>query len=127
MPPPLRIGALLLSLALAACGGSALGYEQPPIPVDPASPRIGALDIAFDRSELRAPAGAPFILVFENREAPSHNVSIYADAAFQHRLFEGAIFAGPATRWYPVPALAAGTYRFRCDVHPSMTGRLVTS
>jgi plastocyanin len=26
-----------------------------------------------------------------------------------------------------VPALAPGTYRFVCDVHPSMTGRLVAT
>ena len=43
------------------------------------------------------------------------------------RRFEGAVFSGPATRWYAVPALAPGTYRFVCDVHPSMTGRLVAS
>jgi plastocyanin len=56
-----------------------------------------------------------------------HHVSIYADVAHGDRRFEGAVFSGPATRWYPVSALAAGTYIFRCDVHPSMTGRLVAS
>ena len=53
------------------------------------------------------------MIVFENREAVSHNVSIYADDGLTDRRFEGVLFGGPATRWYPVPALEAGTYRLR--------------
>ena len=33
-------------------------------------------------------------------------------------------FNGVATRDFPVPALAAGSYPFVCTVHPSMTGTL---
>jgi plastocyanin len=40
-------------------------------------------------------------------------------------LFEGVVFSGSATRWYPVPALTPGTYHFRCDVHANMVGMLV--
>jgi len=42
-------------------------------------------------------------------------------------VFEGVLFSGPATRWYPVPALAPGTYQFKCDLHANMTGSLVAS
>ena len=125
-----RAGALLaaglatfLVAAVAACGGStALGFDSPPASLDPASPRISAVNVEFDRETLEVPAGRPFILVFENREAVQHNVSIYADAALQQRRFEGQLFGGPATRWYPVPALEAGTYVFICDLHPNMRG-----
>ena len=129
MTRSLRALALLLVVALApaGCAGSALGYDQPPASLDPASPRLGASNVAFDRAELAVPANRPFILVFENREAVSHNVSIYADASPRERRFEGVLFGGPATRWYPVPALAPGTYVFLCDLHPSMTGRLVAA
>jgi plastocyanin len=124
-----RALALLLVVALAAtgCAGSALGYDRAPVSLDPASPTLGATGVAFDRAELSVPANRPFILVFENGEAVSHNVSIYTDASPRVRRFEGVLFGGPATRWYPVPALAPGTYVFLCDLHPSMIGRLVAA
>lgn len=111
-------------LLVAACGGGGLGYDTAPASLDPASPHVLANDIAFDTRSLDVPANAAFILVFENQENVGHNVSIYSDAGFQTRLFEGAVFNGPATRWYPVPALAPGTYHFRCDVHPNMAGEI---
>ena len=119
--------AALATTAILGCGGgsSALGLEQPPASLDPASPRLSAEGIAYDTAELAAPANEPFVIVFENREAVSHNVSIYADDELKDRRFEGVLFAGPATQWYPVPALAPGTYRFVCDLHPTMVGILV--
>jgi plastocyanin len=118
---------LVVAIAIAGCSGSALGYDQAPASLDPASPKLGASGVQFDRAELTVPANRPFILVFENREAVSHNVSIYADSPARDRRFEGVLFGGPATRWYPVPALAPGSYVFVCDLHPSMTGRLVAA
>lgn len=115
----------VLVLIVAGCSGTALGYDRPPASLDPDSPTLAAEGIAFDRAELEAPAHEAFVLIFENREAVSHNVSIYADAAHSDRRFEGALFGGPATRWYPIPALAPGTYIFLCDLHPNMTGTLV--
>jgi plastocyanin len=126
-----RLAATFLAPALAAfvllgCGtGSAQGLERPPESLDPASPRLSADGLAFDRSEVVAPANQPFVIVFENREAVRHNVSIYADEGLRDRRFEGVLFSGPATRWYPVPALAPGAYRFVCDLHPTMAGSLV--
>ena len=131
-PPPLRARAgatlaaglaLALAIVVAGCGTSAaLGYASTPPSLDPASPTLAARDVAFDRATLDVPAGRPFILVFENRESVQHNVSIYADAALRQRRFEGVLFGGPATRWYPIPALEAGTYVFVCDLHPNMRG-----
>src|SRR5262245_33131415 len=116
----------LTTIALAGCG-NAQGLAEPPASFDPASPHLAADDITFDRRELDVPANRPFILVFENRASPTHNVSIYTDETRQHRLFEGLPVSGPATRWYPVPALAPGTYTFVCDLHQSMVGTLVAS
>ena len=127
MNHPIRpVAALALAAAvLAGCGGgSALGDASPPASLDPASPRLAAVNVAFDRSTVDVPAGRPFVLVFENRETLSHNVSIYADANLQRRLFEGVLFAGPATRWYPVPSLDPGGYVFICELHPTMKGVL---
>jgi plastocyanin len=119
--------ALVAAVLVAACQGSALGFDRAPASLDPASPSISASDIAFDRSEIAVPAGQAFTLVFDNREAVPHNVSIYVDSSLKGRRFEGQMVTGPATRWYPVPALTAGTYFFQCDMHPSMAGRIVAS
>jgi plastocyanin len=119
------VAAALGALLLIGCGGggSALGLDRPPASLDPASPRLSAEGVAFDRAELNVPPNEAFVIVFENRETVSHNVSIYTDDG--DRRFEGVLFGGPATRWYPVPALARGTYVFVCDLHPTMAGRLV--
>jgi plastocyanin len=115
----------VVALSVAACADGALGYDAPPASLDPDSPRLSASAIAFDTTELSVPANRPFTVVFENRETVTHNVSIYADDARHDRRFEGVLFSGPSTRWYPVPALAPGIYIFVCDLHPSMTGRLL--
>ena len=122
-----RLVVLAIAVAVAGCGGATQGFDRAPASLDPASPTIAAEDVAFDRTELAVPADEPFILVFENRESIAHNVAIYADAAFQDRRFEGAIFGGPSTRWYPVAALAPGRYVFVCDLHRSMRGIVVAA
>jgi plastocyanin len=116
-----------LALVIAGCGGDAAANAQPPASLDPESPNLAAQALAFDTPVLAVPADRPFTLVFENRENIPHNVSIYADSTRGDRRFEGVVFSGPATRWYPVPALAPGAYVFVCDVHPNMTGSLVAS
>jgi plastocyanin len=123
----LRLGLAAVALLVAGCGPGVSANDHPPASLDPASPRISAVGIAFDTAALAVPANRPFTLIFENRENVPHNLSIYADAARQDRRFEGAVFSGPTTRWYPVPALAPGTYTFFCDVHPDMTGSLVAA
>ena len=84
---------------------------------------IAALNIAFDKSELAAPADEPFKIEFANNDAGvPHNVEI-KDAAGM-TVFKGEIFSGVETRTYDVPALAAGAYTFICTVHPNMMGTL---
>ena len=81
---------------------------------------MSATATAFDTSCLAAPAGAPFTIAFMNNDASvPHNVSIYTDATRDEGLFKGDLVIGPGTITYHVPKLAAGTYYFRCDVHPT--------
>ena len=111
---------LLLALSsLVACGGSA-PTSPPSAPAG--SPLITAANLQFDRDQLAVPADAPFTLVFENREVAPHNVAIYTDSSASQTVFKGEVFSGPATRNYAVPALPAGRYYFRCDLHPAMDG-----
>ncbi|HET9310306.1 MAG TPA: cupredoxin domain-containing protein, partial [Actinomycetota bacterium] len=88
-----------------------------------AAASVAAENSAFDPTTLSWPAGTETTLTFDNRDpvdvAGPHNVSIYdGDTA----LFQGDLVEGPATVDYAVPAMEAGTYDFRCDVHPDMIG-----
>ncbi len=118
--PALPVIAILL--VVGACGPTA-GAGGPPPSAPPGGAVITAEAIAFDRIELVAPAEAAFPLLFENRESAPHNVTIVDDA--DRSLFVGEIFGGPASRTYDVGPLPPGTYRFRCDVHPEMSGTVV--
>lgn len=116
-----------VALAAAACGSTnAGGPAAPAASIDPNAPAISAKDIRFLETEVQVPAGKPFQLTFSNQEGAPHNVAIYTDASASHSLFQGEIFSN-ATRVYEVPALPAGSYVFRCDVHPDMTGTIVAS
>lgn len=102
-----------------------------PLPSGPASsPVVGdleitAVNIAFDKNELTAPAGEPFSLVFHNEDAGvPHNVAVHEGSPTGPEVWKGEVFNGVETRTYEVPALEAGTYGFVCTVHPNMTGTL---
>ena len=105
----------------AAPGGSA-GAEAP---TPAADVTITAHNIAYDVTEVSAPAGRPFTIAFVNNDAGvPHNVSIHKDSPTGPEVWKGDIFNGVETRIYQVPALPAGTYGFACSVHPNMTGTL---
>ena len=125
----IALAGAVAAVALAGCGGGAVPAQTAPASGDPAGTwiTITATNIAFDQADVPVAANQPFTIAFENRDAVPHNVSIFVGDTGGERRFEGAVFTGPATRWYAAPALAPGTYRFVCDVHPSMTGRLVAT
>ena len=114
-----------VALAAAACGSSnAAPPASPAAPADPNAPAVTADQLKFDKAEVQVPAGKPFQLTFTNEESAPHNVAIYTDSSASQSLFQGEIFSS-ATKVYEVPALAAGSYFFRCDVHPDMAGTIV--
>lgn len=117
-----------VALAAAACGSTNAGEPGTPgpsaVPANPGAIVVTAKDMAFVPSEVVVPAGKPFELTFDNQDSAPHNVAIYADASASKAVYQGEIFSA-GTRVYAVPALAAGTYAFRCDVHPDMKGTMV--
>jgi plastocyanin len=118
---------ILYLMILKPTLGIAPGAEEPAPQATATGPvvRLAADNIRFATTSLSASAGTPLTLRFENEEAVPHNVAIYADASASRSFFVGTTFPGPATRNYAVPALDAGTYFFRCDLHPTtMTGSL---
>ena len=117
-----------VALAAAACSSTNADTATPGAsagPVDPNAPAIVADGMKFTTAQVQVPAGRAFSLAFDNKDGAPHNVAIYIDSSAGTNVFRGDIFGGPASKAYDVPALAAGTYFFRCDVHPDMTGTIV--
>jgi plastocyanin len=85
--------------------------------------QISAFNIAFEQSEVSAPAGTPFTIHFNNKDASvPHDIAIKDASGTQ--VFKGDVVTGPAETDYSVPALPAGTYQFVCTIHPNMVGTL---
>jgi plastocyanin len=82
---------------------------------------IVAKDLAFSPTSLTIPADTATQITLDNQESAPHNIAI-KDAAGA-TLFKGEIVT-QTTVVNNVPALAAGSYTFWCEVHPNMTGTL---
>jgi plastocyanin len=118
------LGLAVLGVALGACGSSGSpAATAASFPPDAA--RVVAQGEAFTTGSVAVPADAPFSLVLDNRDGEPHNVTILAKESGGKSPFVGEVFSGPSARLYSVPALPAGTYQFRCDVHQQMTGTIV--
>jgi plastocyanin len=120
----LRVAGLWLLVAglLAGCAGSGAQAGGSAPPVNPAvTISSGALE--FATRSLAAPAGAAFDLLYVNEGPLPHNVAIYADESAGEPIFAGEVIETGRVI-YELPALAAGSYFFRCDLHPDMNGTL---
>jgi plastocyanin len=83
------------------------------------------MDTKYDTACLAAPADTPFAIRFDNEDSDTHNLDIMNGGI---SLFTGEIVVGPKIVTYHVGPLAAGSYTFRCDVHPSqMHGTFVVN
>ena len=119
------ISATVLAASMAACSTASAGAPSASAAAsaDPNAIHVDAKGIAFQQPSAVAPAGKPFQIAFDNQDSAPHNISIVA--ANGSEVFDGAIVSGPASTLYAVPALAAGTYHLKCDVHPDMDATLV--
>ena len=127
----LTLGLLALAAVLAACSGASAAPEttQPPAggTAQPATGGTGdavnvvAKDIAFQTTDVAVKAGAPVTIDFDNQDGAPHNIAI-TDANGKS-VFKGDIVSNTKVA-YSVPALAAGTYTFICEVHPNMKGTI---
>lgn len=125
------LGLVFVGLAAitAACGGG--GSSPSAAPSDtpsggPSAPAgegvvIVAKDLAFSPTEVTVPAGQAIEIVLDNQESAPHNIAI-KDASGAE-VFKGEIVASSQVT-NAVPALAAGTYAFWCEVHPDMQGTI---
>jgi plastocyanin len=135
--PPMSMAPYESAPAMSGAPGpsvpaSAVPGSAAPDPTGSSAPTVGATahisaqNILFDTDHLEAPAGEGWVLAFANNDAGvPHNVEILD--ATGASVFRGEVVTGPTTASYQIPALAAGTYKFFCDVHPTMTGTLAVS
>jgi plastocyanin len=140
----LAIGILLLAiiatLALAGCSSSASSTtsnaptsSQPTTtssttPGGPVTINLTAQNIAFDTNTITVAAGANVTINFNNKDSGvPHNFSLYTDSSASTTLYKGQVINGPGTIAYTFTApTKAGTYFFRCDIHPTtMTGSFI--
>jgi plastocyanin len=126
-------GAQLASLPENAVTGPSAPAAGPPTTQAPPEPacspggttvEITARAVAFDKDCLAAPADTAFSLAFDNQDpGVPHNVEIFRTPAASERLGgakdAGDFITGPDQVTYQVSALPAGTYFFRCDLHPA--------
>ena len=118
----LTFGLVALAAVLAACSGATAAPATPAGSVDPNTPVVVARDLKFVNADVTVKADAAFDLVLDNQEAAPHNIQI-SDAGGA-KVFTGEIVSSTKVT-YKVPALAAGSYTFICEVHPDMKGTLV--
>ena len=123
------LGLVFVGLATltAACGGASGASPAADASAPAASAPAGdetvvvAKDLAFTPTALTVAADAPVEIVLDNQESAPHNIAV-KDASGAE-VFKGEIVTN-AKVTNSIPALAAGTYTFWCEVHPDMQGTI---
>jgi hypothetical protein len=83
-----------------------------------------AQNTSFENTCLVAPAGKNFSINFDNTDSGLiHNIAVSKSSTYSSFIFTGSPVTGPNKATYDVTQksgpLAAGTYYFRCDYHPT--------
>jgi plastocyanin len=90
---------------------------------------ISAQNVQFNTRELRVNTGGQVRVRFNNMEAVDHNVAVYQSSTGSVPVSPGSVgvtFQGPNVDDTVFDVPAAGSYFFRCDVHPTlMTGNFI--
>jgi ABC-type Mn2+/Zn2+ transport system permease subunit/plastocyanin len=136
-----RAFAVALSLALlsSACGGDSSGAAPPATTTARLDTRsnisacttagttlsVTARNSRFGSECLAAPGYQPLTISYDNRDSVGHNIVLTALDVGDQVVFRSQVFVGPKTEAFAVGPLKPGTYAFRCDAHPSMSGRLI--
>jgi plastocyanin/mono/diheme cytochrome c family protein len=118
------------SINQASCGQTAKPQAPaaPPGPKDCAQPcqdvTLTASGVKFDKSTITVSKGQNVRIIFENKDqGTQHNVAVYKSSSDITAVASGSVgtvFEGVATDNIVFAAPAAGTYYFRCDVHPTI-------
>ena len=117
------LGLVVVAAIAAACSSTSAAQ---PAPSGPAAdgPTIVAKDMKFQTTSVEVKADTNVTVHFDNQDSAPHNVAIYTDSGAGTPVSVGQVITSSKADQV-VPALKAGTYFFRCDVHHDMTGSIV--
>lgn len=131
--------ALSTVLALSACASEPAAWTYAPAPSKTPAPSadasagtseapsgnalISAVLSVYEQASVDVPAGVPFKLDFDNKDAGvPHDVDIHVGDRAGELVFGMDAFPGVALKTFDIPALEAGTYAFVCSIHVNMNG-----
>jgi plastocyanin len=121
----LTLASLALTVVLAACSTTSAAPQSSVTPSE-AVVTVVAQDMKFVQAEVKVKADADFSLLLDNKDGMPHNVAIYTDSTAKTPVYVGEMVTN-GQLVYDIPALKPGTYFFKCDLHPDMTGSIVAS
>ena len=112
------LAAVLVALLVAACSTA----PPPAAPFTGETVTVVAIGLAFQPNEVKLPAGQPLRIILDKKDAGvPHNIHVFQGDT---DLGRSATVTGPAQTEVRFGPLAAGTYQFACEVHPSMLGTI---
>jgi len=117
------LGLVVVAAVAAACSSTSAVQPAASGPVAD-GPTIVAKDMKFQTTSVEVKAGTNVTVHFDNQDSAPHNVAIYTDSGAGTPVSVGQVITSSKADQV-VPALKAGTYFFRCDVHHDMTGTIV--
>jgi plastocyanin len=131
IPPRAIMAGLIVAGVLMTGGGlAAAAVGQRTVEKKGSGPKpvkIQAKGIKFTLPQFNLTANQPAVIDFHNGDSVPHNIAIYTNKDYTGLpFFQGGVVVGPASTEYQFTAPPAGTYYFRCDIHPTvMTGTVV--
>lgn len=123
---PLAVAALCVQMVGFGTGTSQPVAHAAAAHAPPTAIALSAKGLAFDTGRLELPAGTPVTVRLSNRDTAPHNFAIYRTSNGKDALFQGKLVNPGQSTTYAIPALPAGRFFFRCDVHPFMHGVVVS-
>lgn len=116
----LALSAVALVAAASSSGSSAPAPVATPSGEPSAAVTVKASSQKFDTAVLDFKAATPLTVTFDNPDSVPHNIAIYGPHG--SKVFGGDMVDAGQSIVYQVPSLTAGTYSFKCDLHPDMKG-----
>ncbi len=117
MDRSIAVIAMFAVIAVAGCSSGG----GPSASVPPGALIVVAKDYTFDTPTLDMTAGDPTLIHFTNLDSEQHDIAIFPSPESSQAMFDGENI-GHGSIVYEVPAFDAGTYFFKCTIHPVMSG-----